>query len=70
MPSASAVPSTVATTVVTAAISIEVNSDVRSDSSSKNSSYQRNEKPSNVCSDFAELNENRITIRIGANRNA
>ena len=55
-------PSSVATTVVTAAISSDVNSDVRSDSSAKNSSYQRSEKPSNVCSDLAELNENRITI--------
>ena len=70
MPSASAVPSTVATTVVMAAISIDVNSDSRSESSLKNSSYQRSEKPSNVCSELTPLNEKRITTTIGANSHA
>jgi hypothetical protein len=70
MPSASVVPSSVAATVVIAAISSDVNSDRRSVSSAKKSSYQRSENPSNVCSERAELNENRITTRIGANRNA
>ena len=67
-PKASAVPSTVATTIVTRAISMLAMSELRSDSDWKNVSYQRRLKPSKFCSDLLELNENRITRKIGANR--
>jgi hypothetical protein len=66
-PSASAVPSTVATSVVAAAICTEARSDSRRDGSSRNVSYQRRENPEKTCSERSELNEKRITTRIGAN---
>src|SRR4051794_1680528 len=68
-PMASAVPIAVAASIVSAAISSEVNSDWRSDGSFKNSLYHWVEKPSKLVSDLIELNENRITTTIGANRN-
>ena len=68
-PIASAVPSTVAASIVRKAISSEVNSDSRRLASLRNSSYHCSEKPSKTFSDLIELNENRITTKIGANRN-
>ncbi len=67
-PIASIVPITVAASTVSAAISSEAKSDWRSDSSSRNSLYHCSEKPSKSFSDLIELNENRITTKIGANR--
>ena len=67
-PTASSVPRTVAASIVRNAISSEANSDSRRASSFRNSSYHCSEKPSKVVSDLTELNENRITTKIGANR--
>ncbi len=58
----------VATTIVMRAIWMLAASESRYDSDSKNCSYQRVLKPSKFCSDFVELNENRITSAIGENR--
>ena len=44
------------------------NSESRSDSLSKKVSYHRRLNPSKFCSDRVELNENRTTSAIGANR--
>ena len=62
------VPIAVAASMVRNAISSETNSDSRRVGSLRNSSYHCREKPSKLVSDLIELNENRITTRIGVNR--
>ena len=59
----------VAASIVSSAISSEVNSDSRRVGSLRNSSYHCSEKPSKLVSDLSPLNENRITTKIGTNRN-
>jgi hypothetical protein len=63
------VPRIVEITIVMSAISRLATSESRSDSDSKNVSYQRRLKPSKFCNERPELNENRTTTAIGANRN-